>query len=134
MIKCLCGKTYIPKNFTIVINSQEYSTLHNTESLLESGQTFSTISEKLENVNIHSISIDFPITLQNQIKIVLKTQSGKIIATKYIGVSGQTVKLDKIDIPTCDLLITSVSERVIFQIYSICDFSTPECCDRLPGQ
>jgi hypothetical protein len=133
MTNCLCGKTYIPKNFSIVINGQEYSTLHEAESLLESGEIFSTISEALENVNIHSISIDLPITLQNQIKIVIKTQSGKIIATKYIGVSGQTVKLDKIDIPNCDLLITSVSERVVLQIYSICDFSAPECCDRLPN-
>jgi hypothetical protein len=82
-MNCLCGKTYIPKNFSIVINGQEYSTLHEAESLLESGEIFSTISEKLENVNIHSISIDLPITLQNQIKLSQKLASQHGITYKY---------------------------------------------------
>lgn len=131
-MSCLCGSTYLPQNFTITINGQQYRFLHNEESFLSAGQIFSTISDKVQD-SFNSLSINLPLILDDQIKLVLKTQSGDIVAFKYVGSFNKRTVLSRIDFQECELLLHTVNERLILQIYSICDESLPECCDKLPS-
>jgi hypothetical protein len=131
-MSCLCGSTYLSPSFTVTINGQEYSFFHKEESFLRAEQVFSTISEHV-NDSFDSISINVAIVLDHKIKVVLKNRSGDIIGSKYIGKTDQRTVLDKITFDSCDLLLRNVNDRIVLQIYSICDFSADECCDKLPS-
>jgi hypothetical protein len=132
MSQCKCGQLDIDKNINLIVNDQTYSFIHNQNVFLDSGQVFSSISEKLNNININSIIINLSSQLDHQIKVVLKTQSNKVIAVKYIGTLYEQTSINNIEFKECELLLKEIDERIILQIYSICGSETKDCCDKLP--
>jgi hypothetical protein len=144
-IQCKCGKTYISKTTDLLINGSSQPIALNTadllgypkDILLESGQVFSTATNKIISQigggASNSVVFNSKLVIDNQIKIVLKIASGKILGVKYIGTSDKRTIVDNIVFTSSDLIPYLLNEeRLIVQIYSMCDMSTPDCCDKLP--
>jgi len=142
---CKCGTTYISKTTDLLINGSSQPIALNTSDLLgypkdillESGQVFSTATNKIISQigggASNSVVFNSKLVIDNQIKIVLKIASGKILGVKYIGTSGKRTIVDNIVFTSSDLIPYLLNEeRLIVQIYSMCDMSTPDCCDKLP--
>jgi hypothetical protein len=143
--QCKCGTTYISKTTDLLINGSSQPIALNTadllgypkDILLESGQVFSTATNKIISQigggASNSVVFNSKLVIDNQIKIVLKIASGKILGVKYIGTSGKRTIVDNIVFTSSDLIPYLLNEeRLIVQIYSMCDMSTPDCCDKLP--
>jgi hypothetical protein len=130
--QCACGKLYISKNATISINGQTYNLHHGVDAMLESGQIFRTISDTI-SAQANNITVNIPIILDHQIKVVLKTQNNEIICVKYIGALGKRTALNNIYLSSEDLKIRGINGRILLSIYSVCNFITPECCGLLPS-
>jgi hypothetical protein len=143
--ECKCGKTYISKTTDLLINGSSQPIALNTadllgypkDILLESGQVFSTATNKIISQigggASNSVVFNSKLVIDNQIKIVLKISSGKVLGVKYIGISDKRTIVDNIVFTSSDLIPYLLNEeRLIVQIYSMCDMSTPDCCDKLP--
>ena len=144
-IQCKCGTTYISKTTDLLINGSSQPIALNTadllgypkDILLESGQVFSTATNKIISQigggASNSVVFNSKLIIDNQIKIVLKIASGKVLGVKYIGTSGKRTIVDNIVFTSSDLIPYLLNEeRLIVQIYSMCDMSTTDCCDKLP--
>jgi hypothetical protein len=143
--ECKCGKTYISKTTDLLINGSSQPIALNTadllgypkDILLESGQVFSTATNKIISQiggsASNSVVFNSKLVIDNQIKIVLKIASGKILGVKYIGTSDKRTIVDNIVFTSSDLIPYLLNEeRLIVQIYSMCNMSTSDCCDKLP--
>jgi hypothetical protein len=133
MSSCNCGKIYISKNIGLLINGISYQLHHNSDALLESEQVFRTISSKLNNVTLNTINLIINSILENQIKIVFKTKTNKIISTKYIGLLNQANYISNIILSNEDFIITNINEELLIEIHSVCNDQISQCCDSLPN-
>ena len=145
MSTCKCGKTLISKTTDLLINGSSQPIALNIASLvgtpkdilLESGQVFSTVTNKL-NYQIgggvgNTVIINTKLVIDHQIKVVIKTESGRVLGVKYVGSFNKQTVVDNIQFSSSDLIpYLTNDERLIIQFHSMCDFSTSDCCDKLP--
>jgi hypothetical protein len=132
-IECLCGKTYLPKNISLLVNGQRYYTFNKNDAFLQSGDTYKNISDNINISNLTSIVLDFNLFVNNQIKIILKTKAGKLIAVKYLGKTNYTDTFNKIFFTEKELLVQNINDRIIVEIQSVCQTLPKDCCDKLPS-
>ena len=98
VLKCLCGSMFFPKGSesSLIVNSTHTFDLQHTEDVLvASEQEFNTKSSVLtsgSDVFLALLLLEFAdkyltnkITVDGAIKIIIKTEEGKVVATKYIN-------------------------------------------------
>lgn len=142
MSTCPCGNFVLPKSFSITIHGDSHVTrsfLHeNNDIYISTGQKFTTISPTFSVNNIYAYSIILPslVTIENQIKVTLKSYNlNRILAILYVGTNNKVLSLNNIDLYG-DSILSSLSlnnDRIILEIESICEESIIACCDRLPS-
>jgi hypothetical protein len=145
---CPYGKFFIRKGNAFTTNnsglrlsidngSENYiaNFIHSTDSYLESGDKFVSVTE---NIITHItpkkiILFGGPFIISNMIKLTLKNKSTKkIIASKYIGQLNQTMNVDYIKF-TSPSIIDLHNDSIILEIDSIYWQDTEPCCDKLPS-
>lgn len=162
-IKCPCGSLYIPTGSKYNSNGLslrlyyndtylDLKLVHNQDSYLSSGETFVSTTENItlnEPIIIKNIVLyhgnTYNLQINDIIKIVCKSFNSKnILGLINIGSLDNITNFDSsvidnkraIDIDGSCLNNTPINlynDKIQLEIYSICDFFTPVCCDNIPN-
>lgn len=160
---CPCGSLYIPigskynpngLSLRLYYNDTylDLKLVHNQDSYLSSGETFVSTTENItlnEPIIIKNIVLyhgnTYNLQINDIIKIVCKSFNSKnILGLINIGSLGQITSFNNniinnkkaIDIDgSClnNTLINLYNDKIQLEIYSICDFFAPVCCDNTPN-
>ena len=136
-VRLSAGSAIMNGGLHISFNNKTYPLLHSSNIILESGDKFVTVTDFVrEHITPTNISIkqSSDIDIKHGIYIVIKDYNHKhVLATKYVGKYGSTLKLSSIDIDlhsTIDLY----NNALIVEMISICDNLSDPCCDKLPSE
>jgi hypothetical protein len=161
--QCPCGSLYIPTGSKYNSNGLslrlyyndtylDLKLVHNQDSYLSSGETFVSTTENItlnEPIIIKNIVLyhgnTYNLQINDIIKIVCKSFNSKnILGLINIGSLDNITNFDSsvidnkraIDIDGSCLNNTPINlynDKIQLEIYSICDFFTPVCCDNIPN-